>query len=254
MIQGLGATSSGWILQRIALAPRHRTIALDNRGTGGSDKPRGRYSLDEMADDAVSVLDAADIDKAHVMGASMGGVIAQLIAIRHPDRVRSLVLCCTACRHHRWRRELLASWAATAVEQGMPAVAREALRWMVGPRSFRRFWPALGALGPLALQVPAYAFAAQVGAILDADDHMSSALTAVSAPTLVVVGNQDTLTPRADSEEIAELIPGAELAVIAGAAHGVMVEYAMTFNRLVGRFLADASVNTGGESGTRSVA
>jgi 3-oxoadipate enol-lactonase len=242
MIQGLGADKTGWILQRCAFAPHFRTIALDNRGSGRSDKPFGHYHLDQMADDAVAVLDAAGIESAHVMGASMGGAIAQIVALRHPERVRSLVLSCTACRHHDWRRELLAEWASIATERGMAALARHAMRWLVGPRSFRRFWPALGTLGPLALRVPPYAFSAQVRAILDTDDALRLALPTLHVPTLVVVGNQDILTPRGDSEELAELIPGAELAVISGAAHGLMLEHATTFNRIVLDFLQRTSV------------
>ena len=111
------------------------------------------------------------------------------------------------------------------------------MRWLVGPRSLRRFWPALGTLGPLALRVPPHAFAAQVRAILEMDDDVRFALPSIAVPTLVVVGNQDILTPRGDSEELAELIPDAELVVIAGAAHGLMVEHATTFNRVVLDFL-----------------
>ena len=79
----------------------------------------------------------------------MGGAIAQLVAIRHPHRVRSLTLACTAARNHAWRRELLAGWAETAQRQGMGAMTAEAARWTIGPRSFRRISPAVGWLGPL---------------------------------------------------------------------------------------------------------
>ena len=95
----------------MAFGRRYRCFALDNRGTGRSDKPPGPYSLDQMALDAIAVLDAEGVDRAHVIGASMGGVIAQIIGVLHPDRTRSLVLACTACRHHPWRRELLQEWA-----------------------------------------------------------------------------------------------------------------------------------------------
>jgi 3-oxoadipate enol-lactonase len=106
MIQGLGADKHLWDLQRLALAPWYHTIALDNRGAGRSDKPFGHYSLEQMADDAIAVLDAVGVERAHVVGASMGGVITQIIAIRHPERVRSLTLACTACQHHPWRTGL----------------------------------------------------------------------------------------------------------------------------------------------------
>ena len=132
------------------LLPRYRTIALDNRGAGRSDKPFGRYDLEEMADDAVAVLDAAGVDRAHVMGASMGGAIAQLVALRHPERVQSLILACTACSNHQWRRELLSEWAAIANERGMGEMAKRAAHWVMAPRSVRRFWPVVGWFGPLA--------------------------------------------------------------------------------------------------------
>jgi len=241
MIQGLGADMNGWLLQRAPFSTRYRTIALDNRGAGRSDKPFGRYTLEQMADDALAVLDAAKIPSAHVIGASMGGAIAQIIAVKQPERVRSLTLSCTACRHHPWRRELLAEWAALANERGMREVAHRAMRWLVGPRSLRRFWPALGTLGPFALRAPAYAFAQQGRAILDTDDALRFALPELQVPTLVVVGNQDILTPRGDSEELAELIAGAELVVISGAAHGLMVEHATTYNRVVLDFMGRVS-------------
>lgn len=237
LIQGLGADKHGWDVQRFVMALHYRVVAFDNRGAGRSDKPFGTYSLEEMADDALCVLDHAGVAQAHIVGASMGGVIAQILGVRNPDRVLSLVLACTSCSNHQWRRELLTNWAVIATERGVGAMTREAARWVIGPRSFRRLLPAFGWLGPLALRRPAHAFASQVGAILDADDSLASRLAGITAPTLVIVGNQDILTPRGDSEELAERIPGAELAVISGAAHGFMVEHGSTFNRVVLDFL-----------------
>ena len=85
LIQGLGADKHGWTLQRLALATRYRTVAFDNRGAGRSDKPHGPYSLEQMADDAMAVLDDAGIESAHVVGASMGGAIAQIVALKYPN-------------------------------------------------------------------------------------------------------------------------------------------------------------------------
>ena len=214
-----------------------RVIALDNRGAGRSDKPFGHYSLDQMADDAIAVLDHLGIDRAHVVGASMGGAISQIIGLQHPDRVLSLTLACTACRNHPWRRELLAGWATAATERGVGAMAAEAARWVIGPRSFRRLLPAFGWLGPLAMGRTAHAFVSQVRAILEVDESVADRLSEVTAPTLVLVGNQDILTPRGDSEEIADRLPNSELVVISGAAHGFMVEHASTFNSVLLEFL-----------------
>jgi 3-oxoadipate enol-lactonase len=237
MIQGLGADKHGWNMQRIPLALHYRVIALDNRGAGRSDKPFGHYSLEQMADDAIAVLDAVGVEKAHIVGASMGGAISQIIGLKYPERVLSLTLACTACRNHPWRRELLASWATTATERGVGVMTKEAARWVIGPRSFRRIVPAFGWLGPLAMGRTSHAFVSQVRAILDVDDTVADRLGEVTAPTLVLVGNQDILTPRGDSEEIADRLPNAELVVISGAAHGFMVEHASTFNKVLLDFL-----------------
>ncbi len=241
LVQGLGAEKNSWNLQRAALALRWRTIALDNRGAGRSDKPDGMYDLEQMADDVIAVLDHAGIESAHVVGLSMGGAISQIVALKHPNRVRSLTLVATACRNHEWREELLASWAETASNDGMGSLGKEAARWMIGPRSFRRLVPALGWLGPLQLFNPAGAFVSQVRAILRTPGtELHDELTNITCPTMVVVGNQDILTPRGDAEEIASLIPTAELVVISGGAHGLIIEHATTFNRILLDFLRRA--------------
>ena len=96
LIMGLGYPSLMWYRTRPVLANSYRTIALDNRGVGHSDVPRGPYSMAVMADDAAAVLDAAGVSRAHVYGVSMGGMIAQELALRYPLRVQSLVLGGTA--------------------------------------------------------------------------------------------------------------------------------------------------------------
>ena len=239
-IQGLGAGKAGWALQRLATAPWYQGIALDNRGAGRSDKPHTPYSLEQMADDAIAVLDHAGIETAHVVGASMGGAISQIIAVKYPERTRSITLACTAGTNHPWREELLQEWQQNAILGGMGTMSREAVRWVMGPRSFRRFLPAMGWLGPLALGRPSHAFANQVEAILNVDLSMVDELENIEVPVMVLAGNQDILTPRGDSEELADRIPTAELVVISGAAHGFMVEHATTFNRVLLEFLGRA--------------
>ncbi|WP_426571056.1 alpha/beta fold hydrolase [Aquihabitans sp. McL0605] len=237
MIHGLGADTRGWIMQKRALGSRYRLVMVDNRGVGRSDRAEGPYDLEVMAADAIAVLDDAGYGSAHVVGASMGGIISQVIGVRHPDRVRSLTLACTACRHFSWRRELLSEWADQAQAYGMREFVRRNLKWMVGPRSLQRTWPAMAVLGPLAFNVPVASFVAQIQAILNIEDTLRAELTGVAAPTLVLCGSQDVLTTQGDSEEIASLIPGSELAVVRGGAHLFMVEQAGAFNRTVGDFL-----------------
>jgi 3-oxoadipate enol-lactonase len=237
MLQGLGADSRGWALQRMAFGRRFRCIAVDNRGVGGSAGAPRPYSLLDMAYDAVAVLDAEGVDSAHVMGASMGGAIAQFLAVEHPDRVRSLTLACTACKHHDWRRELLQEWADAVLERGTGALASDGLHWLVGPRLRRRFGGWLNLMARVLLQATPEAFAAQVQAILDAPDDVRFELSRVQVPALVITGSQDLLTPLGDAEELHELIPGSQLVELRGAAHALMVEAPNAYNTAVLEFL-----------------
>ena len=237
MIHGLGADTRGWVMQKRALGSRFRLVMVDNRGVGRSDRAEGPYDLEVMATDALAALDHAGYGSAHVVGASMGGIISQVIGVRHPERVRSLTLACTACRHFTWRKELLSEWADQAQAYGMREFVRRNLKWMVGPRSLKRTWPAMAVLGPLAFNVPVASFVAQIQAILSIEDSLRAELVDVTAPTLVLCGSQDVLTTQGDSEEIASLIPTAELAVVRGGAHLFMVEQAGSFNRAVNGFL-----------------
>ena len=240
LLQGLGVDSRGWALQRLALGRRHRLLAEDNRGVGGSAAAPQPFSLNRMADDAVRVLDAEGVGEAHVIGASMGGVLAQLVAVLEPDRVRSLTLACTACRHHEWRRELLASWAADVRAGGMGALrGDDGLRWLVGPRLHRRFGVWLNLMARLLAQAPPQSFAAQVEAILDAPDVLRFELVTVEAPALVITGSQDLLTPMGDAEELAELLSNARLEELRGVGHALMVEAPSTFNHAVLDFLEE---------------
>ncbi len=240
LLQGLGVDARGWALQRVPLGRRHRLIAVDNRGVGGSGGAPRPYDLEQMATDAIAVLDAEDIEDAHVLGASMGGVIAQILAVRNPERVRSLVLACTACRHHEWRRELFQEWADAVLTHGMSALGGEALRWLIGPRLHRRFGMWLNLMARILLQARPDNFAAQVQAILDAVDDLRFELAAVRAPALVITGSQDLLTPMGDAEELAELLPRARLEELRGAGHALMAEAPNAFNRAVQAFLADS--------------
>lgn len=241
MLHGLGSDNSGWILQRRAFGAHYACIAVDNRGTGRSDKPHGAYRLEQMADDAAAVLAHAGVASAHVMGASMGGVLSQILAVTRPELVRSLVLACTACRMQPWRRELFESWIELAQARGMRAFAAQNLNWLIGPRSLRRLWPLAQVVAPFAIRAPVHGFVGQCRALLAVDEHWAEKLSSINAPTLVIVGSQDILTPIADSELLASHIAGAKLAVVRGAAHGFMVEHASTFNETVLSFLTDAT-------------
>ena len=221
LIMGLGASSRLWFRLLPWLAREHRVIVFDNRGTGSSAPVRARLTMEALAQDAVTVLDAAGIERAHVVGASMGGMIAQHVALDHRDRVRSLVLACTTAGGRSgappWR--LLAS---------------AALRPLLGPRrSFPLVAPSLYAAGTLREQgarvvedlerrmadaTSPLTLYAQLGAIALHDTRPR--LTELGGtPTLVVHGLEDRLVPPARGRELAELIPGARLELIPACGH-----------------------------------
>ena len=116
LVMGLGADSTAWMFQVPDFARHYRTIVFDNRGVGRSAKPPGPYSIAQMADDTAGLLDTSGVERCHVVGVSMGGMIAQELALRHPARVRGLVLACTYpepdAEIERQRRDSVARWAA----------------------------------------------------------------------------------------------------------------------------------------------
>lgn len=237
MIHGLGADARGWALQRFPFGRRYRCIAIDNRGVGRSDKPPGPYDLLVMADDVLAVMDAEGVESAHIMGTSMGGIIAQIIAVAHPARVRSLVLAATACRQQPWRQELFAEWRREVSSGGMNGLSEGALEWLIGPRLRKRFGVWLNLLARIMLQSSPEPFCAQLDAIDAIDSAWGDRIRVIAVPTLVIVGSQDSLTPVGDSEELVELIPNSELVVIGGAGHGLMVESPSAYNAKVLEFL-----------------
>jgi 3-oxoadipate enol-lactonase len=241
LISGLATDLRIWACQRMVFGRRFRCIAIDNRGSGRSDKPDGPYTLEQMAADAVAVLDAEGIGRAHVVGHSMGSYIAQVLAVEHPDRLRSLTLAGTACRHQPWRLELLARWQETARTQGVHAWARRAFPWLLGPRTAWTLGLFINLLWPVILQQPSHAFDGQIAALIAAPEDAPARLRGIGVPTLVVCGSRDTLTTPADAAEVAALVPGARLVTLKGAGHGLMLEAAPDFNEAVLGFLRDVA-------------
>jgi pimeloyl-ACP methyl ester carboxylesterase len=228
MVMGLGGSSAGWDPGLVAeLSRSFRTIIYDNRGTGRSDKPDIPYTLEMFAADAVGLLDALRLDRVHLFGVSMGGMIAQEIALRYAPRLQTLTLGCTTF----------------GGKHAVPPPP-ESLKILTMPRDgasdeeiIRRAWP-LGYTAPyirdhraqleatiprlLAHATPAFAFKRHLEATYTLKTY--ERLPSIKTPTLVVTGAQDALIPARNSEILAERVPGAKLHVIANAAHAFFNE------------------------------
>jgi len=244
LIMGLAIDRWGWIRQRPMLAKQFRCISIDNRGAGLSDKPHGDYDLFTMTADIEAVMDAEGIESAHVMGYSLGGVLAQVLTVFAPQRVRSLVLASTACRVKDWRREVFGDWSQLIEARGVRTFSQENLRWVAAARHLRWITPLAPAFAPLMVRAPAHGIIGQIHAIASITEQMHELLQDIAVETLVLVGSQDILTPVADSEEIAHRIPSARLQVISGAAHGAVVTDARVFNQAVEAFYESLPVTT----------
>ena len=218
LIMGLGVTSHMWHRTRPLLAKQFRTLAFDNRGVGQSDVPPGSYSIPLMASDAAAVLDAAQVESAHIFGVSMGGMIAQELALQNARRVRSLILGCTspggptAVRAEKEAAQMLMArgnmTTEEALEAPVPFIYDRATprEWIDEDIAIRRRW------------FPrSEAYMAQLQGILAWESY--SRIPAISVPTLVIHGESDRLIPPGNGKLIAERIPGAKLVMIPHASH-----------------------------------
>jgi len=236
-----------------AFSQHHDVITYDNRGIGDSDKPRGPYTTEMMADDAAVLLGALEISSAHVLGVSMGAMIALQLAARHPALVRSLIVACGTARADEWmkRKQVLnQKLALSALDENSfrEVKAWMDVLWMFGPASHRHPGVIEEAVQSIQQsQQPRDAYVWQSQALHDHD--VASRLGAIRCPTLVLAGKEDILTPIRYSEEIARSIPGAELRVFDGGGHLFMLEKPEEFNSCVLEFLADVERTQGAQKG-----
>lgn len=221
MIMGFMGSSRAWFRLLPHVARAHRAIVFDNRGTGDSDRPAGLWAMENLAADALAVLDAAGEESAHVVGVSMGGMVAQHLALDHPERVRTLSLLCT---HPGGRRPEQPPWRM---------LASIALRPLLGPGgTFRVVAPLLYSertrverpdrldadLRVRAEDVTPAATAVGQGAAIARHDTRER-LAELRMPVLVVHGEDDRLVPLREGLELARLIPHARLVTVANAGH-----------------------------------
>jgi pimeloyl-ACP methyl ester carboxylesterase len=227
LIMGFTVSSIGWHWNIPAFAQNFRTIAFDNRGVGRSDKPDVPYSMAMFADDTVGVLDALGIERAHVFGISMGGMIAQEFTLRYPQRVKTLTLGCTSCGGQNTVLSedadvvnMLGNIASVDVQQAALIMTKVA----VTPWFLQKRMNVLLELTQLSAQYPTpkHAMVRQMEAILKHDTY--ERLPQITAPTLVITGKQDGLVPPENSVTLSQRIPNADLAILANASHLFNIE------------------------------
>lgn len=241
LISGLSAPAVGWLLQVRDLAPRFQVITFDNRGVGETDLPPDPvYTTAQMADDAAALLRYLKIRRAHVVGASMGGTIAQELALRHPQLVRSLTLACTWANADGRFLHAIQSWMSLAYRVPVEERYRHVLYpWLFTP-PFLADKASVETALQRALAYPhqtkAEAIERQGRGILAWNGTRVKRLGRIRVPTLVLVGAQDILTPPAFSRELARLIPRARLKLLPGG-HAFFIENPGLFNRAVLGFL-----------------
>jgi 3-oxoadipate enol-lactonase len=227
LISGLGMNHLGWALQVPVYAREFKVITFDNRGTGQSSSPEGvDYTIALLADDAAALLDALGVDAAHVYGVSLGGMIAQEVALRHPEKVRSLVLGATwPGGPHAVPPEAGAAAALTEFVGTGESITPAFLEVLFSPAFLPEASAALAEFGQLLADYPAtptevLAAQAQAAGRLDTYDRLPE----ITAPTLVIHGTDDPLIPTENGRILAERIPGAELILLEGARHGYLFE------------------------------
>jgi pimeloyl-ACP methyl ester carboxylesterase len=238
LLPGLGMALATWSEVGGKLAGENRVISIDPRGSGDSDKPDQPYTGELVAGDVAAVLDDVGVERAHVVGQSMGGMIAQQLALHHPERVASLVLLSTFAAPDEWGNRVL-EVRRTAIERlGLAEQFRMSLLFVFSPRSFRemREWIA-GLERRLAEHPPdqrAYLRQLDFCNRHDARERLG----VLTVPALVISGEQDVLTSAIQGRELAELIPGAEYREYAGASHGLLWERGDELAQVIGAFVA----------------
>jgi pimeloyl-ACP methyl ester carboxylesterase len=245
LIMGFTGTRLAWIFQRPAFRKYFKVITFDNRGAGRSDRPDGPYSMKMMMDDTVGLMDHLGIEKAHILGISMGGMIAQEIAINYPERVMKLVLGCTfAYRngdsgHSSEYMKYLGLHDESPDDELRNVDMRRllgtvfSLGFNSGP--FRMFIYPLSKVYARLHEIGGVR--AQFEAILG--HHTLDRLHMIKAPTLVISGTEDRLMKSESSEVLASRIPNARLVKIEGGSHAVFIGKRGRFNREVLDFLRE---------------
>lgn len=239
LIEGLGASIYLWEKQIPELSKHFTVIAYDNRGVGKSAKSPGPYSITMMADDLAGLMKALDIPKAHILGASMGGLIAEEFALRYPDMVNKLILCATTAGgkdHIPMSQEVL---QLVLMTQGEPHELLKKKLALVYTDSYLQNPKNLEHLINLRLENPydpdTYQAQAMAAAVFDRSEEVKN----IKAPTLILAASNDLLMPVENSYNLNEKIPNSKIKVQEGYGHQFFVENYEEFNRDVIFFLLE---------------
>lgn len=247
LIRGLGSNADHWYAQAPAFSSHFSVVCFDNRGIGRSQKSDEAYTISTMADDTVALMDSIGISRAHILGISMGGMIAQQIALRYPPKVHGLVLACTHCGgYHAVRTsEEIAKIFVEYIFKGSEEAAQKAAislfaEWTLKerPEIIRQYHEVSRRFPP----DPA-TLVNQWKAVQGHDTWAE--LPNIKAPTLVLTGSEDILVPPENATILTERIPNAQRQVIEGGGHQFLVEQADAFNRAVLGFLNSLPVQIG---------
>ncbi len=239
LIRGLGSNADHWYEQIPDFSSRYRVVAFDNRGIGRSDDNGEDFTIQTMAADTVGIMEALEIPRAHILGLSMGGMIAQEVAIQYPERVNGLVLACTHCGgdHAVRASDEIGSLMGEYVTTGTPEAAQKAAKCFFADTTLQKAPDLVQKYQEVSRAYPRSPdiMMRQWKAIQKHDTW--EALPRIQGPTLVLTGKEDVLIPPENSEILAGRIPHASLQVMEGGGHQFLVEQAAACNKAVMAFL-----------------
>jgi len=234
----LGSDLRIWDSMVPRLAKQFRLIRYDTRGHGLSEAPPPPYSIGDLARDIVGLLDALEIKEAVVCGLSVGGLIAQQLAIAYPDRVRALVLCDTGARigtFTSWEERI-----ATVRAHGLGALAAPSMERWFSENFRRRQGDEVRGYASMLLRTSVEGYVGTCYALRDAD--LKTKVNMIRKPTLVLCGDQDIATPPELARELAGSIPGARLSILEQAAHLLCVEQPGAMTKQIMQFFREVQI------------
>jgi 3-oxoadipate enol-lactonase len=230
----LATSLAMWDEQAAALADSFRVLRYDQRGHGGSDAPAGRYPFDTLLDDALALMDALEINKAHFAGLSMGGATALGLAERHPDRFERIVVADSPCQSTPQSSQQWEERIAVAQKEGIEALVEPTIARWFPTETVASNAPHLNKIRAMIRATPVNGFVG-CAAALAAHDY-ASAVASVKCPTLFMVGEKDGATPAAMTK-LHEKLPGSRFVALPGAGHISNMDRPAEFSRALREFL-----------------